>query len=92
MSGMDDLELRPAVLVLDDGAKVELPDLTIGEALEVVRIAAEFGELVGGEIDAARVRGVATWGVDDERGELIDMVSVAHEKPEEEDDGEASAE
>lgn len=55
---MTDLNRKPAVLVLDDGTRAELPDLTVGEAIEVVRMARELGEKIGGDLDPERVREV----------------------------------
>lgn len=46
----------PAVLVLDDGRQVELPDVSIRQAGQLVSLALETGDLNGGEIDARRVR------------------------------------
>jgi hypothetical protein len=54
----DDLARKPAVLLLDDGSRVELPDLTVGQALELVRSAHEDGVLIGGEIDPQRIKEV----------------------------------
>lgn len=49
------LAKRPAVLLLSDGARVELPDLSVGEAIAVVDLARGFGDFVGGDIDPERV-------------------------------------
>jgi hypothetical protein len=55
---MNPHERRPAVLLLDDGSRVELPDISVGEALELVRIAREDNMLIGSETDPRRVREV----------------------------------
>lgn len=51
----DRLNLKPAVLLLDDGSRAELPDLTVGEALEVVAAAKRDNVPIGGDLDPARV-------------------------------------
>ena len=55
MAASDDLARKPAVLLLDDGTRATLPDLTVGEALDLVRMARENNVLVGGELDPRRI-------------------------------------
>jgi hypothetical protein len=49
---------RPAVLVLENGQEIELPDVTVRDAAAFLRTAFELEELIGGEIDPRRVRSI----------------------------------
>ena len=50
---------RPAVLHLEDGRSVILPDVSVREAMSVLATAAELGELLGGRIDPKQVTGIS---------------------------------
>jgi hypothetical protein len=54
----DGLTRKPAVLLLDDGSRVELPDLTVGEAHDLVAQGRAMNEPIGGTLDAHRVKEV----------------------------------
>jgi len=70
----EDLKRGPAVLELDDGSIVYMPDLTLEEALAFVKLARELGERIGGILDPRRVRRV---------GFEFDRQDKAAAKPEE---------
>jgi hypothetical protein len=48
----------PAVLFLEDGSRVELPEITVRDARAFVELALETGALIGGEVDPRRIQGI----------------------------------